>query len=178
MTKHPEVFTAEIIAFGAEARPALPIREYIQLPRVGTNRIDFMTFAHRECKAMISQLRSRRAMTSACLKEAVIGLTPGGEVLMYREKKRMGRVLRFFVSRRTIFCCLDDIGREPSFHSTMLKTYPHQTLQLMICSIQRTMVTWPSLILSFLRWYTTRMTRILLNAGKNNTMTLSQKIGY
>lgn len=81
----PEGFTPAILAFGAQ--PRLPFGNYDQQPQTVTNRMDLMTTAIRKYEAIVSQLRLRRAFNSAPPNEAVYELTPGDEVLVYREKQ-------------------------------------------------------------------------------------------
>lgn len=64
-----------------------------------------MTTARREYEAIISQLRIRQAINSVPPNEAIVDLTPGDEVLVYREKTRMGWTLHFSLSRRVPISC-------------------------------------------------------------------------
>lgn len=83
-TVGPEGFTQSIFAFGAQAR--LPISNYEQQPQTSTNRMDFMQISRREYEPIVAKLRIRRALHSASPNKTAIDLTPGSEVLVYREK--------------------------------------------------------------------------------------------
>ena len=125
----PEGFTPAMLAFGA--KPRLPIGSYEQQSQTVTNRMDPMTTARREYEAIVSQLRLRRAINSAPPNEAVFDLTPGDEVLVYREKKGWDGPYTFLHRDGRLSVVLDENGREHLFHSTMLKPYkrPHLPIE-------------------------------------------------
>lgn len=83
-TIEPEGFIPAILASGTQ--PRLPIGEYNQLPQTVTNHMDLINTAIHEYEAIVAGLRVRRAMNTASSNESVHELTPGDEVLFYREK--------------------------------------------------------------------------------------------
>lgn len=60
------------------------------MPQTCTNRIDLMQISRNEYESIVTSLRLRHALHSATPNETVIDLTPGDEVLVYREKKLAG----------------------------------------------------------------------------------------
>lgn len=81
----PEGFNPTVLAFGAQ--PCLAVGNYDQQPQSLVNRMELMTSARREYEAVVSSLRIRRAMNTAAPNEEVANITPGRDVLVYREKK-------------------------------------------------------------------------------------------
>lgn len=124
----PEGFTPAILAFGAQ--PRLPIGNYDQQTQTVTNRMDLMTTARREYEAIVAQLRIRRALHTALPNEAAAELTPGDEVLVYREKIGLQGPYTFLYNDGRLSVVLDDKGREHLFHSTMIKPYTRPNLPI------------------------------------------------
>lgn len=117
----PEGITLAILAFGAQ--PRLTIGEYTQQPQTVINRMDLMTTARREYEAIVSQLRIRRVMNTAGPNESFIEISPGDEVLVYREKHGWQGPYKFLYRDGSLSIVLDERGREHLFRSTMLKPY-------------------------------------------------------
>lgn len=97
----PEGFTPAILAFGAQ--PRLLVGNYKQQPQTVTNRMDLMTTARREYESIVSQLRIRKALHTNLPNEQAQHLTPGTEVLVYREKRGWDGM------GRTLFCITMDV---------------------------------------------------------------------
>lgn len=115
----PEGFTPAILAFGAQ--PRLPIGNYSQQPQTAINKMDLMTIARREYESIVSSLLIRRALHAATPNETALNLTPGDEVLVYRENKGWQGPYTFLYRDGRLSIVLDDNGLEHLFHSTMLK---------------------------------------------------------
>lgn len=120
-TVGPEGFTPAILAFGAQ--PRLPIGNYEQQPQSSLNRMDLMTTARREYEAIVAGLRAKRAMNTATPNEIVADISPGDEVLVYREKKGWDGPYTFLYRDGRLSVVLDSKGIEHLFHNTMLKPY-------------------------------------------------------
>lgn len=120
-TVGPESFTPAILAFGAQ--PRLPIGNYEQQPQTITNRMDLMQIARREYESIVAKLRIRRALHSATPNETALDLTPGAEVLVYREKDGWQGPYTFLYRDGRLSVVLDDKGYEHLFHNTMIKPY-------------------------------------------------------
>lgn len=85
--------------------------------------MDSMTTARRAYKAIILVILVRPAMNSTTPNEFMHELTPGDEVLFYKEKKRWDGPYTFLHHDHRLPVVLDDKGREHLFHSIMLKPY-------------------------------------------------------
>lgn len=127
-TVGPEGFTPAILAFGAQ--PRLPIGQYDQMPQTSINRMDLMTAARREYEALVAALRTRRAMHTASPNEAALDVSPGDEVLVYREKTGWDGPYTFLYRDGRLSIVLDNKGLEHTFHSTMVKTYQRPTIPI------------------------------------------------
>lgn len=117
----PEGFTPAILAFGAQ--PRLPIGNYDQQPQTSLNQMDLMTTARREYEAIIAGLRAERAIHTSSPNEIVADITPGDEVLVYREKKGWDGPYTFLYRDGRLSVVLDGKGVEHLFQNTMLKPY-------------------------------------------------------
>lgn len=92
--------------------------------------MDLMTTARREYEAIVSQLRIRRALHSALPNEAAASLTPGDEVLVYRENVGWKGPFNLLYNDGSPSVVLDKKGREHMFHSTMLKPYTRPNIPI------------------------------------------------
>lgn len=72
----------------------------------------------------------KRALNTAPPNEAVVDITPGDEVLVYREKKGWDGPYTFLYRDGRLSVVLDESGREHLFHSTMLKPYTRPNLPI------------------------------------------------
>lgn len=99
--------------------------------------IDLMTPARRENEAIVAQLRIRRAINSLSPKKQVTDLTPGDEILVYREKKGWDAPYTFLYRDGRLSIVLDTKGCEHLFHSTILKAYhrPNTTIKDLLNSV-------------------------------------------
>lgn len=91
----PEGFTSAMLAFGA--KPGLAIGEYNKAPQEVTDRMDLIASPRREYKGIVAPPRVKRTINHESSNEEIIELHPGDEVLVYRDKKRVGRPLYFLV---------------------------------------------------------------------------------
>lgn len=124
----PEGFNPAILAFGVN--PRLSIGNWDQMTQTVANWMHLMSKARREYEAIVSQLRLRRATTYATLNEAVLDITPGNEVLVFREKQGWGSPYTFLYWDEILSIVLDEKGREHLFHSTMIKPYQRPKLPI------------------------------------------------
>lgn len=127
-TVGPEGFTPAILAFGAQ--PRLPLGNYEQQPQSSLNRMDLMTTARREYEAIVSSLRVKRAINTSAPNEEVVDISPGNEVLVYREKKGWDGPYTFLYRDGRLSVVLDGKGIEHLFHNTMLKQYTRPYLAI------------------------------------------------
>lgn len=115
----PERFSPAILSFGAH--PRLPIGSYERQPQTSFNKVDLITTARRKYEWIIAGLRAKHAMNTSGPNKLVASITPGNEVLVYRENKGWDGLHTFLYRDGRLIVVSDSNNIEHLFHNTMFK---------------------------------------------------------
>lgn len=127
-TAGPEGLTSTIFPF--DAQPRLPTSNLEQKHQISINCMDPTTTASCEHENFFAVLRLKRAMNTATPNKVVAEITPGDEVLVYREEKCWDGPNYFLHCDGRLSVVLDSKSMKHIFQSNMLKLYSRPYLPI------------------------------------------------